>query len=120
MSDVVTPALAAADAEAPLTKWTLKMPVSMPAFSSSDFSHLANVEELTGLCGFTTARNTLVLPVSWFRRASVLHSYALSIIMGHNIAFSNAGKKNSAVGFHTLDCLASPASWKITPAGEKH
>ena len=64
MSEVVTPVLAAADVAAPLTEWALNMPVSMLALSSRDFSHLANVEEQIGLCGFTTARNTLVRSVT--------------------------------------------------------
>ena len=50
MSAVVTPTLKAAKVAAPLIEWALKMLVSMPAFSSMDFSHLAMVEELTGLC----------------------------------------------------------------------
>ena len=79
MSDVVTPALAAADITASLTEWALNMPVSMPAFPSRDFSHLANVEELTGVCGLTTARNSLVHSASSrFRKDSVLqHSQRL-------------------------------------------
>ena len=64
ISEVVTPAFAAADAAAPLTEWALKIAVSMPALFSRDFSHLAKVEELIGLCGFTTARNNLVLSMS--------------------------------------------------------
>ena len=62
MSAVVTPAMAAADVVAPLTEWALNMPVSMPVFSIMDFSHLAKVEELTGLCGLTTVKKCLVLP----------------------------------------------------------
>ena len=44
----MTPALAAADVAAPLTVWALNMPVSIPG----DFSYLARVEEVTGLCGY--------------------------------------------------------------------
>lgn len=49
ISEVVTPAPAAADTAAPLTECALKMAVSMPALPSKDFNHLANVEELIGL-----------------------------------------------------------------------
>ena len=49
MSSVVTPA-AAAEALALRTEWALKISVSIPAFPSSDFSHLAMVDEHTGLC----------------------------------------------------------------------
>ena len=65
ISEVMTPAFTAADAAAPLTEWALKIAVSMPALFSKDLNHLANVEELIGLCGFTTARNSFVLSVSY-------------------------------------------------------
>jgi hypothetical protein len=72
----VTPTLAAADVAAPLTEWALNMPLSIPAFSSNDFSHLAKVEELTGLCGFTTARNKLVRSTSFCERSCFLLVYS--------------------------------------------
>ena len=76
ISKVVTPAFAAADAAAPLTEWALKIAVLMPALLSKDFSHLANVEELIGLCGFTTARKSSILSTSSCAlKDSVLCSY---------------------------------------------
>ena len=68
---IVTPAIAAADVAAPLTEFTLNMPVWIPVFSRKDFSHLGNVEELTGLCGFTTARNNLVTTYRNLSRVSL-------------------------------------------------
>ena len=85
---MVTPALAAAEVAAPLTEWALNMLVSMPAFSIMDFSHLAKVEELTGLCGLTTAKDSLVLPsVSCDLKLSVFCSYTLSVAIGQRVEF---------------------------------
>ena len=62
------------------------MSVFIPAFSRKDFSHLARVDELIGLCGFTTARNNLVLPsVSSDLRLFVLDSYTCSVLTGQRI-----------------------------------
>ena len=95
------------------------MPVSMPAFYIMDFSHLAKVEELTGLCGLTTAKNSLVLPsISCDLKLSVFCSYTLSVAIGQRVEFwRKAGKKNSVLGLFCLDCLARPASWNTTPFG---
>ena len=58
------PSTVAAEVAASFTEWGLNMPVSMPAFFSMDFSHPATVEELKGLCGLPTTKNSLVLPPS--------------------------------------------------------
>ena len=93
-----------------------KIAVSMPALFNRDFSHLANVK---GLCGFTTARNSFVLSVSyWARKDSVFCSYTCRVAFGQSSLLSKTGKKNSALGLPTLDCLARPASWNVTPSGE--
>ena len=68
ISAIVTPAFAAADVAAPLTEFTLNMPVWIPVFSRS---HLGKVEELTGLCGFTTARINLVTTYRNLSRVSL-------------------------------------------------
>ncbi len=64
MSAVVTRAFAAADVAALQVECALKILVYIPALSSEVFSHLAKVEVDTGLCGFTTARNSLVRSTS--------------------------------------------------------
>ena len=80
---MVTPAFAAAGVVAPLTEWALKMPVSITTCSSRDFSHLAKVEEQTGLCGLTTVRNSLVSPRG--SRFSVFPSYTFSITLSTEV-----------------------------------
>ena len=54
MSDVVIPALTATDAAALKVECALNVLVSIPALSNNDFSHMAMVDEHTGLCGLTT------------------------------------------------------------------
>ena len=49
MSPVITSAAAAADVLALLVEWALNISVFTPAFPSSTLSHLAIVDELTGL-----------------------------------------------------------------------
>ena len=102
----------------PLTKWALNMPVSMPALPSMDFSHLARVEELTGLCGLTTARNSFIPPSSLVDlKLSVFSLYTHSVSTGLRIALcGKAGEKNSALGFFSLVCFARPTSWNTTPS----
>ena len=96
------------------------MPVLMPAFSSRVFNHLANVEGLTGLCGFTTVKNSLVWSAPpWVRSDSVRLSYICSVALQHSTLSVNAGKKKSALDFPDLDCFARPASWNTTPSGVK-
>ena len=48
MSVVVPPAFAAAEVDALLTEWALKISVFTPAFLSTDVNHLAMVAEVTG------------------------------------------------------------------------
>ena len=71
---MVIPALAAADAAELRVECALNVLVSIPALSNKDLSHLARVDEHTGLCGLTTARNSLVCsslpPV---QKSSVFH-----------------------------------------------
>ena len=109
---MVIPALAAADAAAFLAECALNIPVSIPALSNRDLSHLARVDEHTGLCGLITARNNLVhssLPP--VRKGSVFRSYARKVCCGQSLPLlGKAGKKNSALGFPCLDCFARPAS----------
>ena len=73
---MVIPALAAADAAALLVECVLNIAVSIPALSNRDLSHLARVDEHTGLCGLATTRNNLFCsslpPV---RKSSVFRSY---------------------------------------------
>ena len=57
---VVTPVFAVAQAAIP----ALKIVASIPACPSNPFSHLASVEEVIGLCGFTTAKIVLFAPSS--------------------------------------------------------
>ena len=57
ISEVVIPALAAADTEAPLVECVLNMVVSIPALSRTVCSHLAIVDAATGLCGLIVAMN---------------------------------------------------------------
>jgi hypothetical protein len=47
-----TPALAAAEAAAPLVEWAEYFEQSTPANDSCDLIHLATVDGPTGLCGF--------------------------------------------------------------------
>ena len=53
---VVTPAIDAADAAAPLVEWAEKWEVSTQAEVRTDFSQCTMVEEATGACGFDTAK----------------------------------------------------------------
>ena len=86
MSPVVIPALAAANAAALLVECALNILVSIPALSNRDLSHLARVDEHTGLCGLTTARNNLVCsslpPV---QKGSVFRTYARKVCCGQSL-----------------------------------
>ena len=101
MSPVVIPALAAANAAALLVECALNILVSIPALSNRDLSHLAKVDEHTGLCGLTTARNNLVcssLPPVW--KGSVLCSYARKVCCGQSLPLlGKAGKKTLLLAF---------------------
>ena len=112
ISLVVIPVLAAAEAAALRVECALNILVSIPALSNKDFSHLARVDEHTGLCGLTTARNSLVCSsFSSVRKDSVLRSYAHRVCCGQSLELlGKAGKKNSALGFPCLDCFAKPGS----------
>ena len=108
---MVIPALAAAVAAALLVECALNILVSIPALSNRDLSHLARVDEHTGLCGLTTARNNLFCSSLPVRKSSVFRSYACKVCCGQSLPLlGKAGKKNSALGFPCLDCLARPAS----------
>ena len=97
----------------------MKILVSIPALSNRDISHLAKVDEHTGLCGLTTARNSLICSSSPpDRKDSVLCSYARKVCIGQSLALlGKAGKKNSALGLPCLVCFARPDSWNTTPSG---
>ena len=58
---VVTPAPAALEQVAPQTECDLNIPLSIPASLIVDLSHLAMVEEVTGLCCPIQERNNVVL-----------------------------------------------------------
>ena len=58
---MVTPFIAAAVEDAPLTEWAVNS-VLMPLADMACFSHLAIVEEVTGLCGEMTARKVADSP----------------------------------------------------------
>ena len=60
MSEVVTPAAAAADALVLRTECALNISVFTPVFPKVVFSHLAMVEEHTGLCGLLVPMNRVV------------------------------------------------------------
>lgn len=118
MSFVVTPASAAAETEALLTEWALKISVSMPDLVNVVFNHLAMVDEVTGWYGCIVAMRSWVCFSSLDRLGAVLPSYALSVATGHNDSLSgNFGKKNSASFLFCLDCLASLVAKKVTPSG---
>ena len=71
--------------------------------------------------GFTTSRNNLVRSASFCeRRLADFSSYTLSVSFGYMIVSSKAGKKNSALGFPALACLARPLSWNVTPSRVIH
>lgn len=59
-----TPASAAADVEAALIEWALKMVVSMPAFARTVLIHRAIVALVAGPCGLVEVRNTFSRPFS--------------------------------------------------------
>ena len=76
MSLVVTPAPAADEHDAPLTEFTLKMEMTIPASSMKHLSHLA-IEQLdTGLCYPIHDKKSLDLESlgSLVRKASILSS----------------------------------------------
>ena len=100
MSDVVIPALTATDAAALKVECALNVLVSIPALSNNDFSHMAMVDEHTGLCGLTTGRNSLVcslIPPTW--KDSVLRLYACRVCCRQSLVLLGKAGKNSAVGF---------------------
>ena len=91
---MVIPALAAANAATLWVEGALNILVSIPALSNKDLSHLARVDEHTGLCGLTTARNSLVCstlpPV---QKGSVFRSYACKVCCGQSLPLlGKAGK----------------------------
>jgi len=88
-----------------VTEWALKTDVSTPAASSSNFSHLAMVLDVTALYGLMRARNSFD---SVPRIGAVRSSYARKVTTGHSPgSCGKDGKKNSVIGFPHLDCLAS-------------
>ena len=100
------PALAAADVAAPRTECALKMLTSMPELASIALSHLATVDDETTLYGLIIAINSC--DSEGDLRLAVRRSYSSSARTGHNFGFCvNLGKKNSLIGFFSLDCLAS-------------
>lgn len=119
ISDVVIPALAAADTEAPLVECALNMVVSIPALSRTERSHLAMVDDATGLCGLIVAMNCYSLCCSSVcLNCSVAFSYALSVTTGQSFSFCvKLEKKKSASGLFAPACLARPDAWKATPSG---
>ena len=98
MSLVVTPAVAAADDEAPLTERAPKIPVLIPACCRVSFSYRVMVDEDTGLCGFTIATNSLAVPSG--HRGEVMSIYRHRVVTGHNSLL--CGK----VGKSTLSTLS--------------
>ena len=59
ISPVVIPAVAAAEVLALRTEWALNISVFTPALLNTDLSHLAIVEEDTGLWGLFRLRKTV-------------------------------------------------------------
>ena len=88
------------------------MDVSIPAASNNDFNQWAMVLDVTALCGFMVAINSLGSP---FLRDSVLISYVLRVVTGHNLP-GNEGEKNSDRGLPCLDCFARLLGRKTTPS----
>ena len=85
------PALAAAEVQAPQIECALNMLVSIPALARKAFSHLAIVEEETGLYGLIMKSWEWSLPSLRFL---VFSSYALSAITGHSLGLATKdGKK---------------------------
>ena len=75
ISLVVIPVLAAAEAAALRVECALNILVSIPALSNKDFSHLARVDEHTGLCGLTTRLHLLhIIQNSWRPLRGLSHS----------------------------------------------
>ena len=75
----------AIDEEAPLTEWALNMVISIPAAAMVSFSHLAIVEDDTGLCGLINEMN------SWEEsplNGLVLPKYSSREETGHSLGFS--------------------------------
>ena len=73
MSQVVIPAVAAAVVAAPLVECALNTSVFIPTCVRVVLSHLAMVEEQTGLCGLIRARNNLSSPRFPFVRSQCVH-----------------------------------------------
>ena len=109
---MVIPALAAANAAALLVECALNILVSIPALSNRDLNHLARVDEHTGLCGLTTARNKWFAPHFHLcgKALSFAHMPAKSVVGRVCRCYEKLGRKNSALGFPCLDCFARPAS----------
>ena len=106
---------AALEEDAPRTEWALKMDVSTPAACNRAFNHRATVQEVTDLCGLMRAKASFVSP---FLRLSILSSYALRVVTGHNRELvGKVGKKNSEIGLPCRDCLARQLGKKVTPSG---
>ena len=80
VSLVVMPAAAAADVLALRSEWALNTSVLIPAFPSRILSHLAIVDEHTGLWGLVIPRNSVEwLPLNKF----VQDSYSVNAVTGH-------------------------------------
>jgi hypothetical protein len=106
ISEIVIPALAAADTEAPLVECALNMVVSIPALSRTERSHLAMVDDVTGLCGLMVAMNNLCCS-SVCLNHSVASSYALSVATGQSFSFCvKLGKKKLASGLFALSLFS--------------
>ena len=77
------PAAAAADVLALRTEWALNISVFTPTLPSMDLSHLAIVEEDTGLWGLFGLRNSVECESLI---GSVRDSYSLTVKTGHNLS----------------------------------
>ena len=104
------PTPSAAEVLALHTEWALNISVSTPALVTRFLSHLAIVEEHTGLWCLHTPRNREVY--DRFGATFILlksHHWAQQLI---------PGKKNSDLCFCCLDCFDREEGRKVTPSGE--
>ena len=86
VSCVVIRLIEAAVAAAPQIEWALKMEMSIPDFSKTVHNHLAIVDDVTGLCGFTVPINNVPPDLN----AWGLCYYILNVCTGYR--FKSRGK----------------------------
>ena len=98
MSSVVMPALAAAVAAAPLVECALNTPMSMPAFSIIDLSHLGHRRWCHRVAWFDCSQKQLGLTSISLRRLVLLHTPRVLPLGTGAVSVEKQKKNNSDLG----------------------